>query len=79
LGAYIQTSLTAPPSPGDSKSKANTALAAIMGGGDAVPGKWRVPAVIPPMWTDNTKEYKLRFRNPHPPVYVAERHFSSSS
>lgn len=73
LGAFIQTSMTSPTTPGDIKGKPNTALAAIMGGGDAVPGKWRVPAVIPPMWADNTKEYKLRFRNPHPQVYVAEK------
>jgi hypothetical protein len=75
LGTFVQASLTASGDAADAKTKANNALAAIMGGGEAVPGKWLVPAVIPPMWTDNTKEYKVRFKNPHPHVYGAEKAF----
>lgn len=76
FGTYIQSDLTPAPEPNITTNKAaDTALAAIMGGGEALPGKWLVPAVIPPMWADNTKEYKLRFRNPNAPVYVAEKAF----
>jgi hypothetical protein len=78
LGTRIQTELAAANQAGEQNSepsKADTALAAIMGGGEAVPGKWRVPAVIPPMWQDNTKEYVRRFKNPKPGVYTAEKAF----
>lgn len=75
LGTYIQTNLTAPGEVSSSSKKANSALAAIMGGGEAVPGKWLVPAVIPPMWSDNTKEYQVRFKNPKAPVYRSELAF----
>jgi hypothetical protein len=75
LGAYIQANLSSTNEPSGTKNKPNTALAAIMGGGEAVPGKWLVPAVIPPMWSDNTKEYQARFRNPAPPVYRSELAF----
>jgi hypothetical protein len=76
LGTFIQASLNSAGSNEEQTStKVNTALAAIMGGGEAIPGKWRVPAVIPPMWANNTKEYKLRFKDAHPPVFAMEKVF----
>lgn len=75
LGTYIQANISSPNETSASIKRANTALAAVMGGGEAVPGKWLVPAVIPPMWSDNTKEYQVRFRNPAAPVYRSELAF----
>jgi len=75
LGESIQTSLASSAGTNAPGDKASNALAAVLGGGDAVPGKWLVPCVIPPMWADNTKEYTRRFKDPNPPVYTAEKAF----
>lgn len=41
------------------------ALAAVMAASANVrPGQWVVPANIPAIWQDNTREYKNRYRNP---------------
>jgi hypothetical protein len=85
LGAYLQTSVayggsgTEKPlseaSPEDLSGSGDSPMVAILGGA-AVPGKWNVPANIPKtLWSDNTREYKNRFRNANPPVYAKERKF----
>ena len=76
LGNYIQTAcFVSDANNTPSQTAANTALAAVLGGGEAVPNKWLVPANIPPMWVDNSKEYLRRFKDPHPPVYKSELAF----
>lgn len=77
LGSFIQEQATqSAGGNAPSSTNNNDALAAVLGGGDAMPGKWRVPAVIPQnLWKDNTKEYKTRFKNPQTPVYQAEKRF----
>ncbi|MBY0356735.1 MAG: hypothetical protein K2W82_01935 [Candidatus Obscuribacterales bacterium] len=39
------------------------------------PGQWIVPANLPPVWADNSKEYINRFKNPGSPNYKAEMDF----
>lgn len=39
------------------------------------PGQWVVPANLPPIWADNSKEYVSRFKNPNSPNYKAEMGF----
>jgi hypothetical protein len=52
--------------------QAANVLAAISGAGDAIPGAWPVPANIPNVWVDNTREYKNRYHNGHPELYDVE-------
>jgi hypothetical protein len=67
------------PNPSEHKNlqaSAHTPLAAILGGGEAEPNKWLVPANIPAnTWVDNTREYKNRFKNPKATVYEAEKKY----
>ena len=76
LGNYVQTScFVSDANSTPRQTAANNALAAVLGGGEALPNKWLVPANIPPMWVDNSKEYLRRFKDPHPPVYKSELAF----
>jgi hypothetical protein len=85
LGAYLQASVAYAgngpekplneASPEELSGSGDSPMVAILGGA-AVPGKWNVPANIPKtLWSDNTREYKNRFRNPNVPVYAKERKF----
>lgn len=74
LGEHLQARL-ASSTANDAPANQTSPLAAVLGAGEAVPGKWLVPARMPPMWIDNTKEYKRRFKSPNPPVYAAEKAF----
>ena len=52
------------------------ALFAVVGpNGEVRPGQWLVPANIPPIWVDNTREYKNRFKTPQSASYQAEFQF----
>lgn len=76
LGCYLQDLASDVPADFDESAAVHQdALAAVLGNGMAQPGKWLVPANIPPMWVDNSKEYKNRFKNPNTPVYESERLF----
>lgn len=56
--------------------KNDTPLAAVLGTlGEVKAGQWLVPANIPPMWKDNTPEYKNRFKDSRHPIYTTERKF----
>jgi hypothetical protein len=56
--------------------KSDTPLAAVLGTlGEVKAGQWIVPANIPPMWKDNSAEYKNRFRDSRHPIYKTERQF----
>lgn len=56
--------------------KNDTPLAAVLGTlGEVKAGQWLVPANIPPMWKDNTPEYKNRFKDSRHPIYITERQF----
>lgn len=56
--------------------KNDTPLAAVLGTlGEVKAGQWLVPANIPPMWKDNTAEYKNRFRDSRHPIYKTEYKF----
>lgn len=39
------------------------------------PGKWRLPAVMPKFYTDNTTEYLHRYKNSNPPGYKPQLMF----
>lgn len=59
--------------------KSDTPLAAVLGTlGEIKAGQWLVPANIPPMWKDNTPEYKNRFKDSQHPIYTTERKFFNS-
>lgn len=59
--------------------KNDTPLAAVLGTlGEVKAGQWIVPANIPPMWKDNTREYKNRFRDSRHPIYKTEKKFFNS-
>jgi hypothetical protein len=76
LGCYLQNVASDVPADKEQSPEAHAdALAAVLGNGMAEPGKWLVPANIPPMWVDNSKEYKNRFKNPNTPVYESEKAF----
>lgn len=56
--------------------KNDTPLAAVLGTlGEVKQGQWLVPANIPPMWKDNTPEYKNRFKDSRHPIYKTEKQF----
>lgn len=42
---------------------------------DPRPGQWVVPPVMPELWTDNTKEYKNRFKGPNMDHYAGQMQF----
>lgn len=54
----------------------HSVLNAVAGAnGDVSQGVWVVPPQFPDIWQDNTKEYKLRFKDPFGPKYSAEMFF----
>lgn len=42
---------------------------------DPRPGQWVVPPTMPDLWTDNTKEYKNRFKGPNMEHYAGQMQF----
>lgn len=58
------------------EEKTATVLNAVAGAnGDVSRGVWVVPPQFPDIWQDNTKEYKLRFKEPFGRKYEAEMFF----
>lgn len=64
--------------PVSSNPKASDVLSSVTAvASDVSPGQWIVPANIPPIWVDNSKEYITRFKNPNSATYKAEMVFFS--
>ncbi|MBY0546965.1 MAG: hypothetical protein K2W95_06710 [Candidatus Obscuribacterales bacterium] len=56
--------------------KANDVLKALTSvASDPHPGQWVVPPTMPELWTDNTKEYKNRFKGPNMEHYSGQMQF----
>lgn len=56
--------------------KANDVLKALTSvASDPRPGQWVVPPTMPDLWTDNTKEYKNRFKGPNMEHYAGQMQF----
>jgi hypothetical protein len=75
LGMDWQCALAAKSEDGVSKKSQNQLLRAISATGDVSPGEWVIPANMPDIFQDNSKEYQRRFANPNPPGYAGQLEF----
>jgi hypothetical protein len=69
----VQKRLGLTQSESQEKQTGHQFLKGIFSQGDQVkPGEWKIPANIPYLFEDNTKEYLHRYANCNPPIYASE-------
>lgn len=58
---------------GPAAGAGNQLLRGVSGGaGEVAPGQWLLPANMPYIFVDNTREYTRRYKNANPPIYRGE-------
>lgn len=74
IGTEIQSAFKAT-QPADSRNARDIVQAITSVASDPAPGQWVVPPTMPELWTDNTVEYKHRFKGPDMNSYSRQMQF----
>jgi hypothetical protein len=75
VGMDWQSALASKSQTNGTQKSQDQLLQAISATGDVSPGDWVIPANMPDIFKDNSKEYQRRFANPNPPGYAGQIEF----